>query len=356
MNPRPTAVTLPPLAEPVAVSVVVPARQAAGLLTGAVAAVLAQDPPPDEVLIAVGPSTDRTEAEAAALARDHSEVRVVANPSGRTADGLNRAISAARGRVLVRVDAGARLPAGYLAGVVSALRRTGAANVGGRQVPVAEAGFARCVAAAMRSPVGAGGAAHRTGRHAGPVDTVYLGAFRREALDVVGGFDPAFVRNQDAELNLRLRAAGYEVHFEPALAVGYRPRGSVRALASQYWQYGRWRRATVRRHRGSLRARQLAPAVLVVGLVGAAGLSVALASPWPIAVVGGGYLVGILGAAAVAAEDPGAWPGTALALATMHLTWGAGFLLGPPRAATAASGRATADEPTGSGSPRTTAP
>jgi succinoglycan biosynthesis protein ExoA len=326
--------TLPPLPEDAVVSIVVPARQAAATLPEAVAAALGQDPPPDEVVVAVGPSGDGTEAVAAALARAHPDrVRVVASDSGRTPDALNSAIGAARGQVVARVDAHAVLPPGYLAAAVEALRRTGAGNVGGMQVPTAEDGFARCVAAAMRSPLGSGGASYRSGVEAGAVDTVYLGVFRREALDAVGGYDPRFLRNQDAELNLRLRAAGYTVWLEPALQVTYRPRGSVRALASQFLQYGRWRRATARTHPGSLQPRQLAAPFLVAGLAGAVVVSAVTATAWPLVTAGGGYVALVAVGGASASPDLGAWPGTALALATMHLSWGVGFLLGPPRGA-----------------------
>jgi succinoglycan biosynthesis protein ExoA len=229
------------------------------------------------------------------------------------------------------VDAHARLPEGYVARAVEQLRATGAANVGGRQVPVAAGGFARCVAAAMRSRVGAGGAAYRVGGAPGPVDTVYLGVFRRQALEAVGGFDPAFVRNQDAELNLRLRRAGYQVWFDPQLAVRYRPRGSVASLARQYREYGAYRRLTARRHPRSLAPRQLAAPAVVLGLAGAASVSLLARDPRPAALVTAAY-AGLLGGAAVAsAEEPSEAPGIAVALGTMHLSWGVGFLGGPPR-------------------------
>ncbi|MFP4634631.1 MAG: glycosyltransferase family 2 protein, partial [Nitriliruptoraceae bacterium] len=269
-----STLSLPPLPDAPTVSVIIPARNGAATLPDAVASVLAQSPSPDEVVIAVAPSTDATYAVATTLVRDHPErVRMVDNPSGRTPDALNAAIAAVRGQVLARVDTGAVLPPGYLRRAVEVLRETGAANVGGLQVPHADRGFGAAVAAAMRSPVGSGGAAYRSGARSGPVDTVYLGVFRREALEAVGGFDPAFVRNQDAELNLRLRAAGYTVWLEPELQVTYRPRGSVRGLAAQYLQYGRYRRRTAATHPRSLAPRQLAPVALVVGLAGAVGWS-----------------------------------------------------------------------------------
>lgn len=323
--------SLPPLAGDARVAVVVPARQAEATLEAAVASALAQDPAPDEVVVAVGPSTDHTARVAADLAAVHARVRVVDNPSGRTPDALNAAIAATSGEVVARLDAHAVLPPGYLAAAVEALRATGAANVGGLQVPTATDGFARAVAAAMRSPLGTGGAAYRSAAEPRAADTVYLGVFRRTALDAVGGFDPTFVRNQDAELNLRLRHAGFTVWLEPRMQVAYTPRGSVGALAAQYLQYGRWRRATARRHPGSLRPRQLVPAAAVATLVGAGVASGVTRSAWPAAVVWGGYATSVLAAGAHAADSPRDALPTALALATMHVSWGVGFLLGPPR-------------------------
>jgi succinoglycan biosynthesis protein ExoA len=326
---RSGAAPLAPLPADPGVAVVIPVRNGADGLTEAVSAAL--QPEVDELVIAVGPSQDGTEQVAEQLARRHGRVAVVANPAGRTADGLNAGIAATVGEVVVRVDAHARLPEGYVARAVDQLRATGAANVGGRQVPVATGGFARCVAAAMRSRVGAGGATYRVGGAAGPVDTVYLGVFRRQALETVGGFDPAFVRNQDAELNLRLRRAGYQVWFDPQLAVRYRPRDSVASLARQYREYGAYRRLTARRHARSLAPRQLAAPAVVVGLAGAAATSLLTRDLRPVALATAAYAGLLGGAATAAADEPAEAPGVAIALGTMHLSWGVGFLYGPPR-------------------------
>jgi succinoglycan biosynthesis protein ExoA len=214
---------------------------------------------------------------------------------------------------------------------VETLRRTGAANVGGWQVPTATDGFGRAVAAAMRSRLGSGGAAYRGAADPGPVDTVYLGAFRREALEAVGGYDPRFTRNQDAELNERLRAAGYTVWLEPSMQVRYRPRDSVRTLASQYWEYGRYRRLTARIHPSSLRLRQLAAPAVVLALAGGATMSALVGSGWPVSTIASGYVGLLLVGAGLAADRPRDVPAVATALATMHLAWGVGFLVGPPR-------------------------
>ncbi len=209
-------------------------------------------------------------------------------------------------------------------------------------MPGATAGFARAVAAAMASPAGAGGAAYRTGSSAGPADTVYLGVFRRTALEAVGGYHPGMLRNQDAELNLRLAGAGFTVWFEPSLAVAYQPRGSVRALASQYLAYGRWRRVTAGLHPGSLRYRQLAAPVLVAGLVLTVVVAALTGWWWLPALAAGGYIVGLLAAGGHAARSLALALPTAVALGTMHLAWGLGFLAGPPPGAPAP--RRTSDD------------
>lgn len=318
-----------PLPDDAGVAVVIPALHAAAGVGRAVGSALAQDPPVDEVVVAAG---DPATAEAVHAAADGDpRVRVVDNPSGRTPDGLNAAIEASRGEVVVRLDAHAVLPPGYVARAVATLRRTGAANVGGRQVPVADRGFARAVAVAMASPAGAGGATYRVGGDEGPTDTVYLGVFRRAALADVGGFDPRFTRNQDAELNVRLGAAGYTVWFDPGLAVDYQPRGTVAGLGSQYLQYGRWRRLTARTHQGSLRPRQLAAPVLVLGLTGAALLSAATGLWLLLGMAAAVYVAALVVAAAPAVPTLRLLPAVVVALGTMHLAWGIGFLLGPPR-------------------------
>jgi succinoglycan biosynthesis protein ExoA len=319
---------LPPLGADCPVSVVIPARGAAALLGDCLAALLPQLRADDEVVVAAGDTP--TAERARELARSEPRLRVVENRAGTTPAALNAACAAARHPVLLRVDAQARLPAGYRDRVVELLRSTGAANVGGRQVAVGDRGTAGIVALAMNSRLGHGGAAYRSGRAQGPVDTVYLGTFRREALDAVGGFDEAFTTNQDAELNERLRRAGGTVWLDPALEVGYLPRRSFLALARQFRGYGRGRAMTARRHPGSLRPRQLAAPSLLVGL-----LVALLLVPWtpvPLAVWAAGYgALLLLGGALEIRTARTRLPGVLVALVVMHLAWGYGFLTAPRR-------------------------
>lgn len=331
MNPP----ALPALTDPATVAVVIPARDAAETVGTAIGTALAQVPAVDEIVVGCPPDDDATRdaiaAAATAAGAPGPPVRVVDAPGGTTPVALNAAIAATTADVVVRLDAHAELPDGYVARAVATLRETGAGNVGGRQRPVADAGFGRAVAAAMASPAGAGGAAYRTGSVAGPVDTVYLGVFRREALDAVGGYHPGMVRNQDAELNLRLTAAGYPVWFEPALSVAYHPRETVRGLAAQYLGYGRWRRVTASLHRASLKPRQLAAPVLVAGLTLLVVQALVTGWWWLPALAAAGYLGLLVVAGVHAAPTLALALPTAVALGTMHVSWGLGFLYGPPR-------------------------
>jgi glycosyltransferase involved in cell wall biosynthesis len=308
------------------VSVVVPILNEERHLEHAVRAIFAQDyPGPLDVCLALGPSTDRTDDVAASLQRNEPRLRTVPNPTGRTPAGLNAAIRATTGEIVVRVDGHAVLPPGYIARAVETLRRTGAVNVGGVQRAEGTTPFERAVAAAMSSPFGMGGAKFHSGGAEGPVDTVYLGVFRRDALDEVGLFDETLVRNQDYELNIRLRKAGGVVWFDPALHVTYRPRPTLRSLARQYAEYGAWKRHVLTLHPGSLKLRQAIPPLALVAIV--AGLVTAIWFPIAL-VVPGAYATAVVAASIATARRSGL--GTVARLATVfptiHLSWAWGFL------------------------------
>ena len=308
------------------VSVVIPCRNAAATIGAALASITSQDyPGPVEVIVADGSDDD---SAARVVRSGHPGVRVIPNPERIASTGLNRAVAASSGAVIVRCDAHAELTPGYISRAVATLERTGAATVGGRQVPVADSWFGRAVGLGLTTPLGAGDSRYKTGGPPGPVDTVYLGVFRREALEAVGGFDPVQVRNQDYELNWRLRKSGQTVWFDPSLRALYRPRGNPRQLAGQYFSYGRWKAAMLLRHPASLRPRQLAAPALCAGLVLSALIS---AGPLPLigAVVPAAYLLLLAaGSAAVGIRrrDPAALL-LPVVLATMHLSWGLGFFL-----------------------------
>ncbi|HXL94940.1 MAG TPA: glycosyltransferase family 2 protein [Streptosporangiaceae bacterium] len=321
------------------VSVIIPVRNEEPYLADAVRHVLGQDYPAQvEVVLAVGPSKDRTEQIARELAAAEPRLTVVANPTGKIPTALNAAVKAARYDVIARMDGHAMMPPGYLRTGIAVLLDTKAADVGGVMAAEGVTGFQRAVAWAMTAKIGVGSAAWHTAGGACQADSVYLGIYRREAIASAGGWDNTMLRAEDWELNYRIRAQGGKIWFTPDLRVTYRPRASVRALASQYWHYGRWRRVVMREHPETASFRYLAPpgaAVLVtIGcLAGLAGLITGLTAlllGFAIPVI---YLAGVTAAAALLSR--GLLLATRarlpLVIAIMHMGWGAGFLTSPPR-------------------------
>jgi len=328
------------------VSVVMPVRNEERHLAEAVRHVLGQDYPGEfELVLAVGPSADRTGQIARDLAAAQPRLTVVPNPTGQIPAALNAAVRVARHAVIARMDGHALMPPGYLATAVAALTETGAADVGGVMAAVGVTTFQQAVAWAMTSKAGVGSAAFHTGGGAGPVDSVYLGIYHRKAIERAGGWDEGMLRAEDWDLNYRIRAGGGRIWFTPDLRVTYRPRASVRTLAAQYFHYGRWRRVIVREHPETASFRYLAPpaaaALVTAGLLaGLAGLA-SLAAGGPAAaqwltvalVIPLGYLAGVTAvAAALAAAVPARVRARIpLVLAVMHMAWGAGFLTSPRR-------------------------
>jgi succinoglycan biosynthesis protein ExoA len=222
-----------------------------------------------EVLVADGGSSDgsvvllTSAAERLGLA-----LQVLDNPAGWVSQGLNACIGKATGDLIVRVDCHSRFPSDYLRLCAETSDATGADNVGGTAIATGRTPTERAVAAAMDSPFGGIGWS-RTHSAAGPVetDTVTFGAFRPDAFCRFGLFDESLRRNQDDEFNLRLRLGGGRIVLEPAIKPEYIPRGRLRAVFRQYFEYGRWKVPVMRKHRRVLGLRSLAPAVFVLWLV-----------------------------------------------------------------------------------------
>ncbi|CAB4330589.1 MAG: glycosyltransferase [Actinobacteria bacterium] len=310
------------------VSVILPVLNEESHLESAVTSILSQNyQGPLEVILAIGPSRDHTAAIAKKLSEADSRVVIVQSPTGRTAAGLNLALKKSQSPVVVRVDGHAQIPSNYIALVVEILNSTGAVNVGGMMAADGTTRFENAVAGAMRSPFGVGASRFHTGGQAGAVDTVYLGAFRREALLAIGGFDERFTRAQDWELNFRLREKGGIVYFDPRLEVIYRPRSTIKALAKQYFEYGRWRRVVSRRHPGTINYRYLAPPVALVGFVASLLLGTFLSGIFLIPA--GIYASFVLIASTKIASSFLEFVILLTVIPTMHFAWGAGFITSP---------------------------
>ncbi|WP_344836879.1 glycosyltransferase family 2 protein [Actinocorallia longicatena] len=315
-----------------AVSVIMPVLNEERHLADAVGRIMAQDYTGElELVLALGPSRDKTNQIAQRLAAGDPRIVTVTNPTGRTPHGLNIAIKAAQYSILVRVDGHSLLPADYIRIAVEAMDAHGADNVGGVMAAEGVTAFEKAVARAMTSKFGVGNARFHTGGEPGEVETVYLGTFRRSALERVGGYDETFVRAQDWEMNHRIRQSGGRIWFTPSMRVTYRPRPNIKALARQFFFTGRWRRVVGREHQGTLNLRYLAPPLAVVGIV--VGTVAGLLGFWPGWILPVGYFLAIpVGGTLL---TMGGLPlKTRLCLpfvyATMHLSWGLGFLTSPP--------------------------
>jgi succinoglycan biosynthesis protein ExoA len=281
-----------------------------------------------EVILAVGPSTDNTKQVAQALKLEYP-VTIVENPTGKTPAGLNLAIRAAKNQVIVRVDAHSQLNPEYTSLALQILNETGAANVGGVMKAVGESPFQQAVAWAYGSRFGLGGGAYHVGGEAGPSDSVYLGVFRKEILEKLGGFDEKMIRGQDWELNLRIRESGEMVWFDPRLEVTYYPRSSLKKLARQFFDTGAWRAQLTKAHINRANLRYFAPPVLVLvtiaGLLGT--ITGVLGTLGLIPLIG--YLTGVL-LISISSLSLGLKAKLALlvALPAMHFSWGSGFIAG----------------------------
>jgi glycosyltransferase involved in cell wall biosynthesis len=311
-----------------AVSVILPILNEERDLSDCISAILQQKYDGKlEVILALGPSTDNTNQIAKSLAQSDSRIKLVENPTGKTAAALNLAIAAASFEIICRIDGHAEISDTYIKTAVEIMNQTGAVNVGGLMNAAAASGFQSVVARAMRSRIGVGASKFHTGGEAGAADTVYLGTFKKSAILQAGGFDEKYIRAQDWELNHRLRLNGGLIWFDPRLVVTYRPRDTFGKLAKQYFEYGRWRRAVSRKHQGTVNYRYLAPPIALAINVLSIILGLTLNTLFFIPVIT--YLSIIILSGLFIGK--GIYEKITLpsVLITMHVSWGFGFITSP---------------------------
>jgi glycosyltransferase involved in cell wall biosynthesis len=314
------------------VTIVLPIRNEAAYIARCLDAVIAQDYPHEkiEVFVVDGQSNDGTRELVAQYSTRDPRIRLMDNPNRIVPTALNRAIRAAHGEVIIRVDGHAIIALDYVRRCVEILNEVGADCVGGPIETVGETVMSRAIAMAQSSPFGVGSAAFRYARDARYVDTLAFGAQRREVFDRVGMFDEALVRNQDDEFNFRLTRAGGKIWLDPRIHSSYFSRSTLRALCSQYFGYGLWKIRVIQKHHRVASRRHLLPAALVLTLVGAAMASVIVQNVLPFLLVASAYAFGSLGTSLILSVRNG-WkffPLIPLAFAVMHFGYGLGFLYG----------------------------
>lgn len=311
------------------VTIAMPAYNEEHYIEACIASVQAQDYPRDriEILIADGRSTDRTRDLLAGLAAADPRIHVIDNPARLQAAGLGLLVKQATGDILVRMDVHCAYATDYVRTCVETLERTGADNVGGAQRAKARTPFQRALCAALESPLGVGGAKYRSADAEGFVDTVFLGAFRRRVFETVGLWDPRAITNEDAELNQRILDRGGQIYLSRDIVVHYFPRDSWKALARQYFKYGRGRARTLLKLGAFPTLRPVAPFVLVAG----AAALVALPPLWPLAPLAFATYALATGAEAVRVGGklgPSAIPMVWAMFPVLHGSHGVGFAAG----------------------------
>lgn len=318
------------------VSVIIPCYNEQSTINLLLEALYAQSFPRQEleIIIADGMSTDHTRQRIAEFQGAHPDliVRIVDNPKRNIPSGLNRAIEAAQGEYIVRLDAHCVPHPDYVLGCVAALEHHKGDNVGGvwEIQPGGEGWQARAIAIAAAHPLGVGDARYRYARTAQEVDTVPFGAYHRTLVEKIGPYDENLLTNEDYEFNVRVRQSGGKVWLDPAIRSVYFARAGLGSLARQYARYGYWKARMLRRYPDTLRWRQALPPAFVASLV-----FLALLAIWfPFA--GGLFMIELSAYAFILFliglhigwkhRDPALVPGVPLAIATMHFAWGSAFL------------------------------
>jgi len=317
----------------VKVSVVVPARNEEKSIRGFLDSVLANDCPQDEleILIVDGMSTDRTAEIVREYAQRYPFIRLLENPRRIIPAALNVGIKGAGGEIIVRMDAHTTYAPDYIRLAVEALETSGAAMIGGIQRPTGSTLITQAIAAATSSPFGMGNSYYHYGTEMRWVeDSVYLGTWYRSTLVELGGFNENWLINEDSELNERLRASGGKILLNPNLKVSYHVRGSLSALAQQFFRYGFWRARTFAIYPSSMAWRHLVPPAFVISLLLSlvvARQSVLLAGLVPCAYA----LINLFMSGKIVARQGWTRALAPMAFSTVHVSWGTGFLLGLAR-------------------------
>ena len=314
------------------VSIIIPVWNEGEHVRACLEAVVAQDYDEIvEILVIDGGSRDQTRDIVSRFARSYPLIRLLDNPRITAPAALNVGIRHATGDIIVRVDARTIIEPDYVRRCVECLQRTGAGNVGGLQRPLADNYIGQAIALTTQSPLAVGDSKFRYAQKEGEVDTVYLGAFPREVFDKVGLYNEELVRNQDYELNYRIRQAGMKVYLDPAIKSWYVNRSTLPDFWRQYFQYGFWKTEMLRRYPASIRWRQLVPPTFVASLI-LTSLGSLFAPPLALLfrVIVGAYAL-LAGVFTLHTAHRHGWrylPILPLTFATMHLSWGLGFLWG----------------------------
>ena len=309
-----------------------------------------------EVLIADGMSDDGTREIIQSMVDRDQRVRLIDNPRRITPTGLNFAIGSARGQIIVRMDAHTEYAKDYVLRCVETLQQTGADNVGGPARTKASGYVQRAVAAAHHCPFSTGGARFHHTDYEGEVDTVFYGCWYKQKLVEVGLFDEELVRNQDDELNYRIKKSGGRLWQSLRIRCWYSPRASLAGLFKQYLQYGYWKVRVIQKHGQPASWRHLVPVAFVLGLSTGWLAGFVVPALWLV------YAIAILGYASLSfaystrTSAVAGWdilPILPIVFFVYHLSYGVGFAAGLVKFCVLHShGRRAKEAPVGQSSPQ----
>jgi succinoglycan biosynthesis protein ExoA len=287
-----------------------------------------------EVVIADGMSTDGTRGRIARYADAHPDLHIalVDNTKRNIPAALNAALAESQGEIIVRLDAHSMPRPDYIERCVSDIQDGLGENVGGvwEIYPGASTWMAASIAAAAANPIGVGDALYRQARKPARVDTVPFGAFKRELLAVVGFFDETLLTNEDYEFNARIRKSGGTIWLDPKIRSVYFARPTLGSLVKQYARYGFWKWRMLKRYPETLRWRQGLPPLFVLFLLigGLLAIFFPVLRVFYLAILALYiFVLGITGLSSAWKQNkPFFVLGIPLAIASMHISWGAGFL------------------------------
>jgi GT2 family glycosyltransferase len=310
------------------VSIVIPMYNEAEAIARCLESLFGQDYPQDrlDIIVADGCSTDGSTESVRSLASVRSNLRMVTNSKRKTPAGLNAGIRASRGGIVIILGAHTRVRNDFVRLNVEAMERTGAKCTGGTQVNVGDTFLQKAIGIAMGSPFGLASAPYRFSRKEQYVDTVVYAAYRRELFDEVGLFDEELFISEDAEMNWRIRKAGHKIFFTPKIVSYYYPRKTISSLFRQLFRYGILRVNVMKKHRDAVKWVHLVP-IVFLGLTAA----LLLLGQWKaLILLLGFYVLAVLYYSLRGALREGMLylPVLPLLLSTIHLGWGAGFVVG----------------------------
>jgi cellulose synthase/poly-beta-1,6-N-acetylglucosamine synthase-like glycosyltransferase len=311
------------------ITVAIPARDEEAYVGQCLDSILAQDEPNLQVIVVDGTSKDGTAAVVRSYMERDPRVELLHNPKGSVPTSLNMALSAARGRWFVRVDAHATIPPGYVRRAVTHLRTGSWGGVGGRKDGVGVTSAGRAVAAAMGSRFGVGNSTYHYGTSVQTVEHIPFGCYPTGLARELGGWRDRLRVNQDFEFDYRVRESGHDLLFDPELVIRWHCRQSLPDLYRQYRRYGRGKVVVARMHPRSIRLRHLAAPALVAA--GAVAVAVATRRPKLAAAMLAPYAAALAAGSAATArkvDGPAAKAAVPGAFIAMHAGWGVGFWQG----------------------------